>query len=178
MAFVRGLQGNHSRYKRVVATPKHYTGYSVEEVGGVSRTYFDSEIPMEDLSDTYLPAWEAIVTKGDVGSIMCSYNAINGRLTPVGWVQPTQRSQSLVAPNSGRARARPRSFWPIAPSKMFSRVAGTPSCGSKEFQTNVLRKKYGFSGFVVPSPSNIKPNSFKSSIKSEVSTIMLCGAGK
>lgn len=78
VAFVRGLQGNHSRYKRVVATPKHYTGYSVEEVDGISRTYFDSKIPMEDLSDTYLPAWEAVVTKGEVGSIMCSYNAING----------------------------------------------------------------------------------------------------
>ena len=30
VAFVRGLQGNHSIYKRVIATPKHYTGYSVE----------------------------------------------------------------------------------------------------------------------------------------------------
>ena len=142
MAFVRGLQGNHSRYKRVVATPKHYTGYSVEEVGGVSRTYFDSEIPMEDLSDTYLPAWEAVVTKGDVGSIMCSYNAINGR-------------QSLVALNLERARALPRSCSLMVPSKMMSHIAGTPSCGSKEFQTNVLREKYGFRGFVVPSPSNI-----------------------
>lgn len=25
VAFVQGLQGNHSKYKRVVATPKHYT---------------------------------------------------------------------------------------------------------------------------------------------------------
>jgi beta-glucosidase-like glycosyl hydrolase len=69
---VRGLQGNHSLYKRVVATPKHYTGYSVEEVDGYSRTYFDSKIPAEDLGDTYLPAWKAVVQEGDVGSIMCS----------------------------------------------------------------------------------------------------------
>ena len=96
MAFVRGLQGNHSRYKRVVATPKHYTGYSVEEVGGVSRTYFDSEIPMEDLSDTYLPAWEAVVTKGDVGSIMCSYNAINGRQSLVALNLECSRSATFM----------------------------------------------------------------------------------
>ena len=53
-------------------------GYSVEEVDGYSRTYFDAVIPEEDLTDTYLPAWKAVVQEGKVGSVMCSYNAVNG----------------------------------------------------------------------------------------------------
>ena len=72
VAFVRGLQGNHTKYRRVIATPKHYTGYSVEEVDGFSRTYFPGKFPAQDLTETYLPAWKAVVQKGNVGSVMCS----------------------------------------------------------------------------------------------------------
>lgn len=46
--------------------------YSVEEVDGFSRTYFDAVIPAEDITDTYLPAWKAVVQDGGVGSVMCS----------------------------------------------------------------------------------------------------------
>ena len=35
-------------------------------------TYFPTQIPAEDLTDTYLPAWQAVVEDGHVGSIMCS----------------------------------------------------------------------------------------------------------
>jgi len=31
-----------------------------------------------DISQTYLPAFEACVREGNAGGIMCSYNAVNG----------------------------------------------------------------------------------------------------
>lgn len=43
-AFVRGLQGSHSRYRKAGATCKHFAAYSLEEWEGVSRFEFDARL--------------------------------------------------------------------------------------------------------------------------------------
>jgi beta-glucosidase len=75
VAFVRGLQGNDSRYLKVVATPKHYAVHSGPEP---ERHHFDARVSEHDLVNTYLPAFRAAVVEARAQSIMCVYNAVNG----------------------------------------------------------------------------------------------------
>ncbi len=75
VAYIRGLQGDHPRYYKTIATPKHFAVHSGPDS---ERYYFDAKVTPYDLADTYLPAFEAAVRKGRAGAIMCSYNAING----------------------------------------------------------------------------------------------------
>lgn len=76
VAFVRGLQGNDPKYLKVVATPKHYAVHSGPEQ---DRHRFDAQISDHDLEDTYLPAFRASIVDGQAASIMCAYNAIDGK---------------------------------------------------------------------------------------------------
>ena len=75
MAFVRGLQGDNSRYLKLVATPKHYAVHSGPEP---ARHSFNAEVSPRDLHETYLPAFKACVQKAKAGSIMGAYNRTNG----------------------------------------------------------------------------------------------------
>ncbi|BFI95094.1 MAG: glycoside hydrolase family 3 C-terminal domain-containing protein [Rhodanobacter sp.] len=75
VAFVHGIQGDDPRHPRAIATPKHFVAHSGPETG---RDSFDAVVSPHDLEDTYLPAFRAAVTAGDAGSVMCSYNALNG----------------------------------------------------------------------------------------------------
>jgi beta-glucosidase len=75
VAFVRGMQGNDSRYLKVVATPKHYAVHSGPEP---ERHHFDARVSEYDLVNTYLPAFRATVVEAKAESIMCVYNAVNG----------------------------------------------------------------------------------------------------
>ena len=75
VAFVRGMQGSDTRYLRVVATPKHFDAHSGPEPG---RHGFDAAVDERDLLETYLPAFEAAVRDGHAGSVMCSYNRLDG----------------------------------------------------------------------------------------------------
>jgi len=75
VAFVRGIQGDDPRHPRAIATPKHFVAHSGPEPG---RDSFDAVVSPHDLEDTYLPAFRAAVTAGGAGSVMCSYNALNG----------------------------------------------------------------------------------------------------
>jgi beta-glucosidase len=75
VAFVRGLQGDDPRHPRAIATPKHFVAHSGPEIG---RDSFNAVVSPHDLEDTYLPAFRAAVTRGGAGSVMCSYNALNG----------------------------------------------------------------------------------------------------
>ena len=68
---VQGIQGN-----RVVSVLKHFAVYNQE---------FNRATPLDDavvsdraLHEMYLPGFSAAVQVGHVGSIMCSYNLING----------------------------------------------------------------------------------------------------
>ena len=82
-AFVRGMQGDGGPGgrggHRVVATCKHYAGYDLEGGGsGTTRFNFDAKISMQDLAEYYLPPFQECARDAKVGSIMCSYNAVNG----------------------------------------------------------------------------------------------------
>jgi beta-glucosidase len=75
VAFVTGMQGDDSRYLRVVSTPKHFAVHSGPEL---LRHGFNAEVSAHDLEDTYLPAFRAAVTEGHAQSTMCAYNAVDG----------------------------------------------------------------------------------------------------
>mmetsp|Transcript_20723 Transcript_20723/g.52624 ORF Transcript_20723/g.52624 Transcript_20723/m.52624 type:complete len:939 (-) Transcript_20723:211-3027(-) len=81
VAYVRGLQGNHSGYVKVGATCKHFAAYSLEAADGVTRHSYDARVDDRDLAETYLPAFEACVREARATSIMCSYNSLNGAPT-------------------------------------------------------------------------------------------------
>ena len=50
----------------------------MERWNGVLRYGFDAIISLQDLSEYYLPPFQQCARDSQVGSIMCSYNAING----------------------------------------------------------------------------------------------------
>ena len=76
-AYVRGLQGNNTRYFRVIAGCKHYDAYGGPENIPLLRFAFNAVVSDVDLHMTFLPAFQACVEAGSF-SIMCSYNAVNG----------------------------------------------------------------------------------------------------
>jgi beta-glucosidase len=75
VAFVKGLQGNDSKYLKTVATPKHFAVHSGPEA---TRHEVDVSVSQHDMEDTYLPAFRATVMEGNAQSVMCAYNRING----------------------------------------------------------------------------------------------------
>jgi beta-glucosidase len=75
VAFVKGLQGNHPKYLKVVATPKHYAVHSGPEP---ERHSFDAKAIERDMQETYLPAFHATVVEAGAQSVMCAYNRTNG----------------------------------------------------------------------------------------------------
>ncbi|MDO5971930.1 glycoside hydrolase family 3 C-terminal domain-containing protein [Flavivirga aquimarina] len=98
--FVKGMQGDDSKYLKLVATPKHYAVHSGPEP---ERHFFDATTTKRDLYDTYLPAFEACVVEGKAYSIMAAYN----------------------------------------------RYMGKPCCASHQLLEDILRKDWGFDGYVV-----------------------------
>ncbi|WP_263354012.1 glycoside hydrolase family 3 C-terminal domain-containing protein [Acidicapsa acidisoli] len=76
VAFVTGMQGDDPKYYRVISTPKHFAVHSGPEP---TRHFADVDVSKHDEVDTYLPAFRAAVTEGKAGSVMCSYNSINGQ---------------------------------------------------------------------------------------------------
>ena len=70
------MQGDDPKYYRVISTPKHFAVHSGPEP---TRHFADVDVSRHDELDTYLPAFRAAVTEGNAGSVMCSYNSINGR---------------------------------------------------------------------------------------------------
>ena len=73
--FVRGLQGDDPRYRKVDATAKHYAVHSGPEA---DRHHFDVHPSKRDLYETYLPAFQALVQEGQVASVMGAYNRVYG----------------------------------------------------------------------------------------------------
>ncbi|EAQ88582.1 hypothetical protein CHGG_05201 [Chaetomium globosum CBS 148.51] len=76
-AFVQGMQGTESTH-RVIATCKHYAAYDLENSGSTTRFNFDAKVSTQDLAEYYLPPFQQCARDSKVGSIMCSYNAVNG----------------------------------------------------------------------------------------------------
>ena len=68
-AYIQGLQS-----KGTAACVKHFAANNQE----TRRMSGSSEIDERTLHEIYLPAFEAAVKKGNVRSVMCAYNAVNG----------------------------------------------------------------------------------------------------
>lgn len=100
VSFIRGLQGDHPKYFKVIATAKHYAVHSGPEP---DRHTFDAVVDFPTLRGSYLPHFEMAVREGRAYSVMCAYN----------------RFQNL------------------------------PCCGSPVLLNDILRKEWGFDGYVV-----------------------------
>ncbi len=83
LAVVAGLQGTdlhtgklNGRYYKLLACAKHYAVHSGPEW---NRHTFDvQQLPERDLWETYMPAFKALVQKGNVREVMCAYQRIDG----------------------------------------------------------------------------------------------------
>ncbi len=75
VSFVKGLQGDDPKYLKTAAMAKHYAVHSGPEK---LRHEFDAVVSRYDLWNTYLPAFEALVTEADVEGVMGAYNRTNG----------------------------------------------------------------------------------------------------
>jgi beta-glucosidase len=75
VSFVRGLQGNDPKYRKLDATAKHFAVHSGPEA---DRHHFDAHPSARDLYETYLPAFEALVKEGQVDAVMGAYNRVYG----------------------------------------------------------------------------------------------------
>lgn len=75
VSFVRGLQGDDPKYRKLDATAKHFAVHSGPEA---DRHHFDARPGMRDLYETYLPAFEALVKEGQVDAVMGAYNRVYG----------------------------------------------------------------------------------------------------
>lgn len=74
-SFVKGLQGNHPKYFKVIATAKHFAVHSGPES---ERHRFDAWPSKYDLYETYLPAFETLIKTAKVYSVMSCYNRVYG----------------------------------------------------------------------------------------------------
>ncbi len=71
VSFIRGLQGDHPEYFKVIATAKHYAVHSGPEP---DRHTFDAVVDSPTLRGSYLPHFEMAVREGKAYSVMCAYN--------------------------------------------------------------------------------------------------------
>jgi beta-glucosidase-like glycosyl hydrolase len=67
-----------SPYVLVAATLKHFDANSLESSGGFTRHTVDAQIPIQQLTDFYWPAFRAAIVEADAKGVMCSYNSVNG----------------------------------------------------------------------------------------------------
>ena len=72
--FVHGLQGDDPHYMKTAACAKHYAVHSGPEK---LRHEFDARATKQDMEETYLPAFHALVDAG-VEGVMGAYNRVNG----------------------------------------------------------------------------------------------------
>ncbi len=73
---VLGMQGNNDKYFKTHACAKHYAVHSGPEP---LRHTYNASVSMRDLWETYLPAFKALVKKGNVREVMCAYNRYEGK---------------------------------------------------------------------------------------------------
>jgi beta-glucosidase len=69
VALIEGIQG-----QGVIATVKHYVANNQE----IDRNFVDVQVSERALREVYFPAFRAAVTEAGVGSVMCSYNRLDG----------------------------------------------------------------------------------------------------
>ncbi len=81
VAWIKGAQSTG-----VIANVKHYAANNQEGRNGLAilggteggRLFVDAKVDERTLREIYLPQFEAAVREGHVGSVMCSYNKVNG----------------------------------------------------------------------------------------------------
>ncbi|KAG6901879.1 hypothetical protein C0995_007003 [Termitomyces sp. Mi166 len=80
LRLIDGIQGgiDPKPYFKTVADCKHYAAYDLEDWGGIDRFSFDAQVSNQDLSEYYLPPFQSCVRDAKAGSVMCSYNSVNG----------------------------------------------------------------------------------------------------
>ncbi|XWS38889.1 hypothetical protein CRYUN_Cryun18bG0001800 [Craigia yunnanensis] len=85
--YVRGLQDiegqeiatdPYSRPLKVSACCKHFTAYDLEDYNGITRLVFNAKVSQQDMVETFNRPFEMCVKEGDVSSVMCSFNQVNG----------------------------------------------------------------------------------------------------
>ncbi len=73
-AFIRGIQGDHPKYLKAIATPKHYTANNEEH----NRFSCDAKMSEKSLREYHLEPFRRAVEEGKPAAVMAAYNAING----------------------------------------------------------------------------------------------------
>jgi beta-glucosidase len=76
VALIGGIQSNH-----IIATPKHFVANNQETLRlGDAPGYaaIDVQVGERALREIYYPAFRAAVAEAHAGSVMCSYNRVNG----------------------------------------------------------------------------------------------------
>ncbi|MHA6482879.1 glycoside hydrolase family 3 C-terminal domain-containing protein [Paenibacillus sp. strain BS8-2] len=76
-ALVQGLQGDHPRIYKTVATLKHFIGNNNE----INRGSCSASIDPRNMKEYYQAAFKPAFVKGGAKSMMTSYNAVNGTPT-------------------------------------------------------------------------------------------------
>ena len=99
VAFVKGLQGNDSKYLKLVATPKHFAVNNEEAI----RHSGSADVDERQLREYYLSQFQACVEEGKAWSVMGAYNRVND----------------------------------------------VPCCANTKLLDDILRKDWGFKGYVV-----------------------------
>lgn len=75
--FVKGVQGNNGKYLKAAACAKHFAVHSGPEA---VRHGFNAVCNKQDLRETYLPAFKALVQEAGVEAVMGAYNRTNGEV--------------------------------------------------------------------------------------------------
>ncbi len=94
-----------------------------EDWGGVDRNHFDAIVSQQDAAETYLPAFQSCVQRGNASGIMCSCV-----LTAPHHLVHGMCSSDLVFVCVCR----------------YNSVNGVPSCANAEILTTIARETWGF----------------------------------
>jgi beta-glucosidase len=112
-AYVRGLQG-----AGIVATLKHFAGYSASRAG---RNHAPVSMGQRELEDVILPPFEMAVREGKVGSVMNSYSDIDG--VPAG--ASVDLLTGILRDRWGFEGTVVSDYWSVAFLESMHRVAST-----------------------------------------------------
>jgi beta-glucosidase len=75
VSFIKGLQGDHPKYLKTIATVKHYVVHSGPES---KRHEFNTISNDRDFWETYMPHYITSIKEANVQSVMCAYSRLNG----------------------------------------------------------------------------------------------------
>ena len=77
--YITGMQGGVGpTHPKLVAVPKHFAGYDIENWNNHSRLGNDVNITQRDLAAYYTPQFRTAIMYAKARGLMCSYNAVNG----------------------------------------------------------------------------------------------------